>query len=352
MAKLTLSGQVTSGQGQGASFTQLNWVAEQFIAELGIEPYPGTLNLNLSHSTDLALWADLRTKTDRLIFPPDPAWCRARGYPVRIAGRVPGAIILPEVPSYPESQLEVIAALPLRQELALADGDDLTLEINQPLPVHAVIFDVDGTLVDTLDAFQAIAELAAAPYALPVSQDMVRHALNYNQPTFWELVVPADRPDRLELMETLKKEAMRRWPEMLRVHGRVIPGLHDTLVALRDRGFRLGIVTASHSGSFQPLRDAGLLDFFEVIVTGADVSRRKPDPEGLLKCATALGVEPDQAVYVGDTITDVQASRAAGMSTVAVLSGAGDSALLSTAGPDWLIHSQARLPDILATIRK
>jgi HAD superfamily hydrolase (TIGR01509 family) len=348
MAKLMLSGQVMTGQGQGASFTRLDWVRRQFITKLGIDPHPGTLNLSLNHPADRALWADLKTNADCMIVPPDPAWCLARSYPVRIAGRVPGAIILPEVPNYPETQIELIAALPLRQTLSLADGDKLACEISQPLPVRAVIFDVDGTLVDTVDAYHTVAELVAAPHGLPVSREMVCYALNNNHPTFWELVVPADRPNRLELMETLKEEAMRRWPEVLRAHGRVVPSLGDTLAVLRGRGWRLGIVTASYGGSFQPLRDEGLLEFFEVVVTGADVVHRKPDPEGLLKCAAALGVEPGEAAYVGDTPTDVQASRAAGMAAVSVLSGAGDSALLSAAGPDWLIYSHARLPEILA----
>ncbi len=347
MDRLILTGQVADGLGQGAGFTQLEWVCQEFITKLGIDPQPGTLNLTLTQPSDLALWAELKSQSDYLIIPPDPAWCQAWGYPVRLAGRIPGAIILPEVPDYPETQVEVIAALPLRQELALATCDWLSLEINQPLPARAVIFDVDGTLVDTIDAYHAVAELAADPYQIAVSREVVRYALNNNHPTFWELVVPADRPDRAELMETMRGEAMRRWPEVLQAHGRVMPHLRETLLTLRGQGLRLGIVTASQSGSFQPLRDEGLLDFFEIIITGAEVSRRKPDPEGLLKCAAALGLEPGEAVYVGDTPLDISASRAAGMGVVAVLSGAGDAALLSTAGPDWLIHTHTRLPEVV-----
>lgn len=342
-----LTGQVRTGLGQGASFTQLDWARQQFLIRLGIEPYPGTLNLQLHQPADRERWTSLKSKAHCLILPPDPAWCQASGFPVRIAGRVPGAIILPAVPGYPETQLELIAALPLRQELALTDGDPLTLEISQPLPARAVIFDVDGTLVDTVSAFQAVAELAAAPHGLPISPDIVRFALNNNHPTFWDLVVPADRADRIELMDALRTEAMQRWPEVLAAHGRVMPNLQATLTALRKQGLRLGIVTASHRGSFQPLHETGLLDFFDVIITGADVNRRKPDPEGLLKCAAALGIAPGEAVYVGDTPTDIQASRAAGMPVIAVLSGAGDSALLSAAGPDWLIYSHGGLPEIV-----
>jgi HAD superfamily hydrolase (TIGR01509 family) len=350
MANLTLSGQVVTGLGQGAGFTQLDWVRKQFIEKLGIDPYPGTLNLRLSQAADLTRWTEMRASPATLIIPPNPAWCQARGYPVRLAAWLPGAIIVPEVPGYPETQVEVIAALPIRQELGLADGVSVTLEVNQPLPAQAVIFDVDGTLVDSLEAYRVVAEVAAAPYGIPISLEVVRQALNNNHPAFWELVVSAEQLDRLELMDAMKQEAMRRWPEVLRSHGRIMPGLRETLETLHSRGLRLGIVTGSRGGSFQPLRDAGLLDSFEVIITGADVARSKPDPEGLLKCAAGLGVEPNQTVYVGDTPIDVQASRAAGMGAVAVLSGAGDAALLSAAGPNWLLHSHARLPEIIIMV--
>lgn len=347
MARLTFTGQVVTGLGQGASFTQLDWARPQFMTKLGLDPHPGTLNLHLRHPADLTQWADLKRQAGCLIVSPDPAWCEARGYPIRIARRIPGAIILPDVPGYPEAQVEVIAALPVRQELGLTDGDSLTLEISQPLSVQTVIFDVDGTLVDTVDAYHTVAALAAAPHGLLISRETVRYALNNNHPTFWELVTPLEHPNRLELMEAMKQEAMRRWPEVLRQHGRIMPGLRQTLETLQSRGLRLAIMTGSQSGSFEPLREEGLLDLFEIVVTGADVTRPKPDPEGLLKCAAALGVEPGQAVYVGDTPTDVRASRAAGMAAVSVLSGAGDSALLSAAGPDWLIYSHTRLPEII-----
>jgi HAD superfamily hydrolase (TIGR01509 family) len=134
---------------------------------------------------------------------------------------------------------------------------------------------------------------------------------------------------------------------VLRRHGRLHPGLPQALQALRARGVRLGLVTGSRASVLEPLRDAGLLEYFEAVITGRDVQRRKPDPEGLLKCAAALGIPPGEAVYVGDTPLDVQASHAAGMAAVAVLSGAGDSAQLSAAGPDWIIASHARLAEVL-----
>jgi 2-phosphoglycolate phosphatase len=341
-----IAGHIAAGRGEGAGFTQLDWVREQFVEQLGIDPHPGTLNLILDALADLERWAELKATAGRAVIPPDSQWCNARCYPVRIGGRLPGAIVFPEVPNYPEAQVEVIAALPIREFLSLRDGDRLSLEVSRPLPVRAVIFDVDGTLVDSLDAYRVVAELAAAPLGLSITPEAVRHALNTGQ-NFWEMLLPADHPDRAEMIKRLREEAARRWPQVLRQHGRVFPGLRQTLETLQSRGLRLGIVTGSREGVFQPLREDGLLDFFAAVVTGKDVQRRKPDPEGLLKCVEALGVTPGDAVYVGDTPLDVRASRAAGLASVAVLSGAGDSAALSALGPDWIIPSHTHLPEIL-----
>src|SRR3972149_8783674 len=108
-----LSGRVVSGKAEGAAFTQLDWAREQFIAEVGIDPYPGTLNLELDALAERARWAILKSSPGRAVLPPDPRWCRSRCYPVRLAGRLPGAVIFPEVPNYPPAQVEIIAALPL-----------------------------------------------------------------------------------------------------------------------------------------------------------------------------------------------------------------------------------------------
>jgi len=303
--------------------------------------------LILDSPAGLAQWSDLKRSPGVPVASPNPAWCNARCYPVRIAGWLPGAIVFPEVSGYPEAQVELIAALPLREQLSLADGDHLSLEISHPLSVRAVIFDVDGTLVDSLEAYRVVAERAAAPYNIPITSEVVRHALNINHPNFWDLVAPLEQPNRAEMIDAIRREAARQWPEVLRRHGGVFPGLRETLETLRGRGVPLGIVTGSGGGSLQPLRELELLDFFEVVVTGRDVKQRKPHPEGLFKGVAALGLEPGEAVYVGDAAIDVQASRAAGMASIAVLSGAGDPASLAAEGPAWIIHTHASLPEVL-----
>lgn len=107
MEQLKFSGSVVSGAGEGAAFTQFSWARGQFIAKLGIDPFPGTLNLFLENPADLAKWANLKKHSKCLVKAPDPNWCNARCYPVRIADRLPGAIIFPEVPGYPDAQVGV-----------------------------------------------------------------------------------------------------------------------------------------------------------------------------------------------------------------------------------------------------
>lgn len=125
-AKLT--GRVVTGLGQGAQLTQLEWARAQFVDKLGIDPFPGTLNVMVDAS-DASAWEQWKTAPGVEIVPPNADWCNARAYPIRVAGRVNGAIILPEVAGYSPTQIEIIANVSLRETLQLNDGDALALEL-------------------------------------------------------------------------------------------------------------------------------------------------------------------------------------------------------------------------------
>lgn len=211
---------------------------------------------------------------------------------------------------------------------------------------RAVIFDVDGTLVDSLPAYRRAAERVAAPYGWGISDEAVHRALNFGE-SFWRLVVPATSRDDQLLLERLRQETLTHWPAVLEEFVDLLPGIREVLGTLRGRGIRLGICTASRGESFRPLERSGLLDLFDVVVTGHDVSRPKPDPEGLLLCLRRMGLAPADSVYVGDTIADMQASRAAGLHAVGVLTGAADSALLARGGAHRIVPDLHHLPRIL-----
>lgn len=342
----SLTGRLTSGLGKAAGFTQIDWVRRQLIDMAGIDPYPGTVNLQLESAAARVSWQKWRDLPGQRMDPDAAAFCSAICYPARLDGRVPAAVIVPEVQGYPEDKVELVAALNVRTHLGLQQEDLVEVTRCSPIPGRAVLFDIDGTLVDSVGAYLEVARLAAAPHGLTVTEVQIRHSLATGG-NFWNSVVPQAHPDRDRLMKTMSTRAMQAWPDVLREHGRVFPGLAQTLDVLAAMGMRLAIVSGARPEVLDLLREDDVLDRFESIVLGADVSRRKPDPEGILKGLKALNVEPGSAIYVGDTPVDITASRAAGTKVIGVLTGAGDSASLSSHGPDRLAPTHAKLPGMM-----
>lgn len=133
---MILRGRVVSGQKEGADFTQLDWVRTQFKNRLGIDPYPGTLNLRLDEPAELEKWRQVKARGGVVIEPATPQFCQARGFPVLVqrddtppeSGQR-AAIILPDVPGYPDAQVELIAPVHLRKSLELEDGDIVYVEV-------------------------------------------------------------------------------------------------------------------------------------------------------------------------------------------------------------------------------
>ena len=133
MSDEILTGRVASGIGQGVFFTGLDWAREQFMGKLGIEPHPGTFNMVLDEEDSMQSWVRLKRTPGVVIDNPGdgPNDCDGRCWKVSVAGEVEGAIVLPEVSGYPPAQIEIIAAVGLRDALGLEDGDPVTIALNQ-----------------------------------------------------------------------------------------------------------------------------------------------------------------------------------------------------------------------------
>ncbi len=329
-----------------ADVTQTEWVRRQLIDLTGIDPHPDPIHLAVGDVANQRRWQSWRTLPGHIMEPGEEGFCHVRCHPVRIAGQIPGAVLLPEIADYPENKIQVVAALPLRRHLSLGRNARLRLHLCRPLGAKAVLFDIDGTLVDSVGAYVEVARYVAGQFGLEVTEAQVRRALATGR-NFWQSVMPQDGGDRDALAKELSLRAAREWPRMLQEHGRVFAGVGEILSGLASLGIRLGIVSGARPEVLELLRAEGILERFDAIVLGTDVARRKPDPEGIFKCLRQLRVTPPAAVYVGDTPIDIQTSRAAGVQAVGVLTGAGDSAALSVEGPERLIASLAKLPAIL-----
>ena len=344
-----IEGRLVRGLGQASDFTRIEWVRRQFMDLAGIDPHPGTVNLELVDEDHRERWVAWRAGRGQVMEPGAEGFCSARCYSVRISGRIPAAIVLPEVDGYPDEKIEMVAALPVREHLSLAEGDSVGIELCGPLAAKAVMFDIDGTIVDSMGAYLEVARLAAAPHGFEVSGEHVRRSLATGS-SFWNGVVPLDTPDREAVVKAMSAHAGREWPRVLREHGRTFAGLEQTLDVLKRFGIALGIVSGARPEVLDILREDGILDRFDTVILGADVARRKPDPEGILECLRRLGIAPDAAIYVGDSAVDIQASRAAGVRSVGVLTGAADSATLSAHWPDRLVSSHSGLVAIVEAI--
>jgi HAD superfamily hydrolase (TIGR01549 family) len=342
-----IDGTVVYGLGRAKGLTQIDWVRRQLIDRVGIDPHPGTLNLNLRDEANLTRWRAWCGMPGEVIEPEEDAFCRARSYSVRIEGRIPAAVLLPAATDYPADKMELVAALPIRSHLVLAENARLRVELCQPLAAKAILFDIDGTLVDSVGAYHEVARIAAEPFGFDVTREQVRHSMATGN-NFWKGVVPQGRRDGEAILKEMSAHAAREWPRVLREFGTLFEGVAQTLDELHRRGIKLGIVSGARPEVMELLSKDGLLDRFDIVVLGGDVARGKPDPEGIHKALDRLNIPPEMALYVGDTPVDIQASRAAGIRAVSVLTGAADSALLSVHEPDRLISSHVRLPAIIA----
>lgn len=120
-----IRGIVREGKGEARAFTQLDWVRQEFLDKLGFDPYPGTLNLQVEDGVVLSTF---RARTG-ITIEPQLGYCAAECFRVKLNGKYSAAWIVPDVPGYPQNQIELIARVSLREELNLKDGDVVIVEL-------------------------------------------------------------------------------------------------------------------------------------------------------------------------------------------------------------------------------
>ena len=126
---MKIRGRIVEGLREAGNFTQIPWVKRQFIEKLSIDPYPGTLNLEIVDPESLQAFRKLKASKGFEITPEDPSFCSAQCYPVLINGLLKAAIVFPLVDGYPENKMELIASQNIKEALSVKAGDDLEVEI-------------------------------------------------------------------------------------------------------------------------------------------------------------------------------------------------------------------------------
>jgi 2-phosphoglycolate phosphatase len=224
------------------------------------------------------------------------------------------------------------------------------MQAEMPAPLRAILFDLDGTLLDTapdmvgaLNKLRLERQLASLPY------ESVRSSVSHGAAHLVKLGFPGADPAAFAVLQQRFLEIYRG---AISLETRLFDGMDRVLTELAERGLLCGIVTNKPAWLTEPLLDQlKLTPRFACVVSGDTVSARKPHAMPMLHAAKLAGVAAGECLYVGDAERDVQAAHAAGMPALVATYGylqpdeewqawGGDGAIQSPVELlPWLVHS-------------
>ncbi len=211
------------------------------------------------------------------------------------------------------------------------------------MAIKAVVFDVDGTLLDTREFIAQAFEhsLRERGYEVPARDDVVAAATGRTLTDGYQILAP--NGDIIALRDSHEKFQLGRFDLVT-----AYTGLNDVLATLRGRGILIGACSIRGKMIHTMLEHVQVLAHFDAVIDSSNVVKHKPHPEGVLKVLELLNVKAENAVMIGDTSSDIEAGKAAGCSlTIAITHGLGTLESLEESGADHVVTS---LPDILPLI--
>ena len=214
----------------------------------------------------------------------------------------------------------------------------------------AVMFDLDGTLLDTLTDIADSVNAVLARFGFPThSLPAYRYFVGDGQKTLVRRILPAEHRDEVTVSkccEAITNEYHRRWPDNTRVYD----GIPELLTAIDELGLGKVILSNKPHGFTRVMVERLLPNWsFDVVQGLAGSMRPKPDPTSAMKIAARLNIAPMDFLYLGDTSTDMQTATAAGMYAVGALWGFRTADELLTSGAKALAKEPG---DVLAILRQ
>jgi phosphoglycolate phosphatase len=213
------------------------------------------------------------------------------------------------------------------------------------LKVKVILLDLDGTVVDSKEAYleavkTAFAALGQKVEAFEVAVEIPKR-LEQNLPIN-DLVKGIDTQKFLDLY-------LKAYYKATATKSKPMPKIAETLAKL-SRKAALALITMRYvpkENVIKELENFGLAKYFQHVITALYTHTPKPSPEALIKCAKKFGVQPCECLVVGDSVADIKAGKNAGAKTVAVLSGIFSREELEKEKPDLILENVDKLPDFL-----
>ena len=213
--------------------------------------------------------------------------------------------------------------------------------------IKACIFDLDGTLADTLESMAYVANEIMQKYGL---KTLLTDNFRYYSGEGADMLMQRALKDAGDKELIHYEEGRRLYREMFAADPmyKVVPyeGMPETLKELKKRGIRLAVCSNKpHPAAVKVIAQL-YGDDFDMVLGQSDAIRRKPAPDGPLMIAGKFGVRPEECMYVGDTSTDMKTGKAAGMFTVGALWGFRDREELNANGADLVAEHPTDLVKI------
>lgn len=208
--------------------------------------------------------------------------------------------------------------------------------------IKAVIFDMDGTLLDSRELIYTAFEDVLADHGIKASRDEIAKVTGRPIKAMYGMLAPHLDSDELELAHLAHHEqklsTLRLYPDTVTVLRRI-----------KAHGLELGIFTGFNQLTYERLNRFHLVPMFETIVDSTRYTAHKPDPEGIYVAMNDLNItNPKEIIYVGDGVADMEVGKAAGVSlTVGITHGFSSEEMLKEAGADVVIHSLLQLIPIV-----
>jgi 2-phosphoglycolate phosphatase len=213
--------------------------------------------------------------------------------------------------------------------------------------LQAILLDFDYTLADSSRGVIDCIDFALSALGLPpVSNEAACRTIGLSLPN---TLVQLAGPQHADKRDAFTRLFVQRSDEVMAENTVLFPWTAGAIRALKGRGLALGIVSTKYRRRIEAvLEREHLLDLFDVIVGGEDVPQHKPDPASLLQALERLGVRPENALYVGDSVTDAEAANRGAIPFVAVLSGTTTREDLQDHDVYRMIDSLGHLPDLVS----
>ena len=211
------------------------------------------------------------------------------------------------------------------------------------MTIKACLFDLDGTLVDSMELIVASFRETALHFKGASPPDSVLIA-GIGTPLKEQLSTFTSDPEERNAMQAFFAEYYIRNHND---HVRGFEGVQEALRQLKEAGQKLAIVTSKNDiGANRALTHCDLKSYFDTVVTIDSTERHKPSPEPVLKALEDLGVDAGEAVFIGDSTHDIEAGRAAGCFTAAVAWTAFERAEIEACHPDLWIQEVAEFAEL------